>query len=236
MEGYLVLHGKKSGPTFDRCALHPIVGQLSKHSLVDFASHAWSYDRLYDQPFESCIESIKQARQRLIDRGADRIHILGHSLGGNAEIYYATRYSDFDSLILLAPAHNTHLQKIRAQCNWSLRKAEEYLAQGNDTPQHFVDFDSADVTVSVVRPSVYISYFNPNGPCNMTYNARKLLAPVNVLCLSGSRDVTQTTTEELVYRPMLKTAASEFHFLDEDHFTVCYNTHDLIVNWVNRLS
>lgn len=235
MDGYLVLHGKKSGPTFDRCALHPIVNQLKQHSPVDFVSHAWSYDRLYDQPFESCLTSIAQARQRLVDQGATKIHMLGHSLGGNAEIYYATHYSNFDSMILLAPAHNTHLQKIRAQCRWSVAKAQEYLKSGDDEIHHFVDFDSADVTVSAVKPSVYISYFDPEGPCNMTHNARRVLTPANVLCLSGANDVTQTTTRELVYDPLPKTKYSQFHLLDEDHFTVCYNTHDLIVNWVKNL-
>ncbi len=236
MHGYLVLHGKKSGPADPGCALHPLIQSLKEHSPVDFVSHAWSYDRLYDQPFESSEESIQQARQRLLDQGATKIHIVGHSLGGNAAIYYATKQHNFDSIVLLAPAHNTHIAKIRAQCAWSVRKAKSLLANNNDEPNHFVDFDAADVTISVVKPSIYLSYFDAEGPCNMTFNAKKVPKLINVLCLSGQSDVTQASTRELVYDPLPRTPQSQFHLLAEDHNTVCYNSHDLVVNWTKNLT
>jgi pimeloyl-ACP methyl ester carboxylesterase len=236
MNGYILLHGKKSGPAFADCALHPLVNQLRQHSLVDFESHAWSYDRLYDESFESSIASIKSARQRLVEQGATHIHLVGHSLGGNAAIYYATQHQDFASVILLAPAHNTHIVKIRAQCAWSVRKARALLETGNDGLHHFVDFDAVDVTVSTVRPSIYISYFDADGPCNMTFNAKKILEPINVLCLSGKADVTQTSTRELIYDQLPKTNQSQFHWLNEDHSTVCHNAHDIVVNWTKTLT
>jgi len=236
MHGYLLLHGKKSGPAYSDCALHPLVKQLGQHSLVDFESHAWAHDRLYDQPFESCYDSIELAKQRLRDRGAEKIHIVGHSLGGNAAIYYATKNLDFDSIVLLAPAHNTHLGKIRAQCAWSVRKAKNLVEENRNEPNYFVDFDSADVTVSQVRPSIYISYFDADGPCNMTNNSQRIARPISVLCLSGKRDITQATTKELIYDPLPKTQQAQFHLLDEDHFTVCHNSHDLIVNWARNLT
>lgn len=234
MHGYILLHGKKSGPAYSNCALHTLNKQLNEHGLVDFESHAWAHDRLYDQPFESCLTSIQQARQRLIDRGATSIHIVGHSLGGNAAIYYASKCNDFNSVVLLAPAHNTHIGKIRAQCAWSIRKAKELIDSNNDESDYFIDFDSADVTVSKVKPSIYISYFDADGPCNMTVNAKKIASPISVLCLSGSRDITQTTTKELIYNVLPKTNASQYHQLDEDHYTICYNTHDLIVDWTKN--
>jgi pimeloyl-ACP methyl ester carboxylesterase len=236
MEGYLVLHGKKSGPSYPACTLHPVVDQLKTHSLVDFESHAWAYERLYDEPFESCLVSIKQARQRLIDAGASRVHLLSHSLGGNASIYYATHYQDFDSMILIAPAHNTHLPKIKAQTAWSIRKAKASLEQGINEYDHYIDFDSGDVTVSRVMPSIYISYFDPTGPCNMTENASRIPTPMNVLCISGQRDATQTTARDLVYDVLPKTNQSNFMSVDEDHFSSCRKSHDWVVDWVNQLT
>lgn len=236
MNGYILLHGKKSGPVYADCALHPLVNQLKQHSPVDFESHAWSYDRLYDDSFESCIDSINSAKQRLINQGATQIHLIGHSLGGNAVIYYATQHQDFASVILLAPAHNTHIVKIRAQCAWSVRKAKSLLEQGDNEVHHFVDFDTVDTTISKVKPKIYISYFDAEGPCNMTFNAKKIKHPINVLCLSGSRDITQTTTKELIYDQLNKTTASKFLLLDEDHYTVCHNSHDIIVDWIKNIT
>jgi len=218
------------------CALIPLVEKLKTHSIVDFASHAWSADRLYDQPFDSAIESIQQARQRLIDQGATKIHIVGHSLGGNAAIYYATQRNDFNSIVLLAPAHNTHVSKIRAQCAWSIRKARALLSDNIDDPDHFVDFDAADITISKVKPSIYVSFFDAEGPCNMTMNSRKVPWQINVLCLSGQLDITQTTTRELIYDQLPKTMRSQFHLLNEDHSTVCHNSHDLVTNWTKTLT
>ena len=236
MEGYLVLHGKKSGPSYPACTLHPVVDQLKTHSLVDFESHAWAYERLYDEPFESCLVSIKQARQRLIDAGATRIHLLTHSLGGNASIYYATHYQDFDSMILIAPAHNTHVPFVQKQTAWSVKKAKASLEQGNDDYDHFVDFETGDITVSRVRPSIYISYFDPTGPCNMPRNSSAITTPMNVLCISGQRDPTQMSAKELIYDRLPKTDQSRFMSVDEDHYTSSRNSHDWVVDWVNQLT
>lgn len=236
MEGYIIVHGKKSGPSYPACNFHPVVEQLRTHSLVDFESHAWAYDRLYDAPFESCLTSIRQSQQRLLDAGATRIHLLTHSLGGNAAIYYATQHLDFDSMILIAPAHNTHLPAVQKQTAWSVRKAQASLAQGNDDYDHFVDFDTGEITVSRVKPSIYISYFDSNGPCNMSENATRIKAPINVLCLSGRRDITQATTKDLIYDLLPKTNQSRFLSLDADHYTSCRDSHDLVVDWVNSLT
>ena len=90
MDGFLLLHGKGSGPDYSACAMTPLYNQMvTDGHLVDYVSHSWALGKLYRQPFEHSIPDIHQGIARLVRAGATRIHIVGHSLGANIALYYA---------------------------------------------------------------------------------------------------------------------------------------------------
>ena len=239
MIGFLIVHGKLSGPNIDRCSMHHLNKILNeKGYLVDFHAYPWANERLYDEPIEIGVQEMQAGIARLRARGATKIHIIGHSMGGNIAIDYASLYTDFDSLILLCPAHNTHIERIRKMCEWSIEQAKSSLENGQDNPLHLIDFAGGRAIVNSIRPSIYISYFDSAGLCNMTTNAKTqgTQDPINVLCVCGELDPTTPGVEPDIYNHMSLTGHSQFITLPgETHQSVCQVSTDRILDWVSTI-
>ena len=231
-DGFLLLHGKGSGPDFPTCSTTAVYHNMSADGiLADHVSNSWALGKLYQYPFEQCISDVQQGIDRLVARGATRIHIVGHSLGGNIALYYATQYTNFTSIVALAPAHNTHLSKFNQWSLWSRNKAQALIDQGNDTQADFIDVAMMEVYITHGRPSSYLSFQNPNGNTVMTRNVRKFLKPVNLFVATGTNDVTQVEVASMIYNPASKTAASRLLSTNDGHTDISVNTYPNWLKW-----
>jgi len=236
MDGFLILHGKSSGPAVPDCSVTPLAAKLEANGyLVDYQAYSWETSRIYLTTFESTTEEIRAGIQRLRESGATRIHLVGHSMGGNIAIYYAVHNTDFDSFIGLATAHNVHHPTLQYVVKWSVEKARMLVAEGNDAPSEFVDWNVTDILARTVKPSCYLSYFDPDGNANMTLNVSRIKRPLNVLMVGGNKDNTQQTTRMYIFDPMLKTPYSRWVQTNDDHDTVSLNAYDEIVKWVDNM-
>jgi pimeloyl-ACP methyl ester carboxylesterase len=230
--GFLLLHGKGSGPYYPDCAITPIKQRLEASGhLVDYVENSWALGKLYQQPFENSIDEVDQGIARLVRQGATRIHIVGHSLGANVAFFYATQFSNFTSIVALAPAHNTHMTKFNQWSLWSRNKAQALISAGNDDPADFVDVAMTEVYITQARPSAYFSYLNPAGNTVMTRNVRKFAQPVNLFVATGSKDLTQVDTATLIYAPARKTSASRLLHTDDAHIDIVGNTYPTWYQW-----
>lgn len=237
MDGFLLLHGKGSGPDYPACAMTPLYKQMVAEELVvDYVSHSWALGKLYQTPFEQCIPDIHHGIARLVRNGATRIHIVGHSLGANIALFYATRYTNFKSIVCLAPAHSTHIAKFNQWSLWSRNKAQALLDSGNDEIADFVDVAAAEAFIIQGRPSAYLSYLNPAGNTVMTRNVRKFVQPINLFIGSGTGDVTQVNVKSLLYDPAGKTEASQFLQTADDHVSSVINTYPIWSKWCANLA
>lgn len=236
MNGFLLLHGKGSGPNYPACAMIPLYNQMVADGLlVDYVSHSWGQGKLYTQPFEHCIPDIHQGIGRLVRQGATRIHIVGHSLGANVAFFYATQYTNFASIVSLAPAHNTHLAKFNHWSLWSRNKAKSLIDSGTDAPADFIDVAMTEVYITQGVPSAYLSYLNPEGNTVMTRNVRRFIQPANLFIASGSNDPTQIDVDRLIYAPALKTNVSRFLQTNDGHIDIVVNTYPKWREWCANL-
>jgi pimeloyl-ACP methyl ester carboxylesterase len=239
MNGYMLMHGKNSGPRFPACSLIPVHAEMQKQGyLVDFAEHPCALNRVFKTTYESNIESVRAGVERLKAQGATRIHLVGHSIGANLALYYATLYNNFASLVLLAPAHNTHFAKFIQWSNWSREKARKLVEEGRGNELNdFVDINMTDAYIVQGTAVGYLSYYDPQGNSVMPKNARKILQPVNVYVGSGSADTTQMDVKKFVYDPIPnKTAASKFVQTGDTHLGVCLNLMPDWLAWTQNLS
>lgn len=237
MNGFLLLHGKGSGPRYPACAMTPLYNQMIADGLVvDYAENSWALGKLYQQPFEHSIPEIHQGIDRLAKRGATRIHIVGHSIGANIALFYATQFTNFKSIVCLAPAHNTHLAKFNQWSLWSRNKAQALLDNNNDEVADFIDVAMAEVYITQGRPSAYLSYLNPAGNSVMTRNVQKITQPINLFIGTGTEDVTQVNVKSMLYEPAGKTQASQFLQTADDHVNIVVNTYPIWSKWCVKLS
>jgi pimeloyl-ACP methyl ester carboxylesterase len=236
-DGFLLLHGKGAGPEYPACAMRPLYNQMVADGLtVDYVANSWAQGKLYTQPFEDSIPDIHQGIGRLVRQGATRIHIVGHSLGANVAFFYATQYTNFASIVALAPAHNTHLAKFNHWSLWSRNKAKSLIDSGNDASADFIDVAMAEVYITQGIPSAYFSYLNPEGNTVMTRNVRKFLAPVNLFIGTGAEDVTQVNVKSMLFDPARKTPSSQLLQTQDDHISVVANSYPNWRQWCVNLA
>lgn len=236
MDGFLILHGKGSGPNNPSCSITPLAEKMiSDGLLVDYQAYSWGINSLYHSKFEDTENELRAGVQRLRARGATRVHLVGHSMGVSISFYYAIRNSDFDSIVGLAGAHNIHHPRMQYVVKWSVAKAKKLTAEGNDDVTEFVDWSAIDILALKARPSCYLSYFDPEGNANMATNVRRVARPLNVLMVSGTNDTTQAITKEFIYDIVPKTAYSSWIVTNDDHGSVCLNAYNDVIKWVDNL-
>ena len=235
--GYLFLHGKGSGPSAPKCTMNDLVNNFTALAgeLVDYVPYSWGYEQLYSQPFEVVIAEIDAAVARLKAAGADYIHIVSHSIGCSVAIYYATKRSNFASLVLLAPAHSIYSTKMQFLTEWSRRKANTLLADpsyNQDTVEQFIDNDVSDVQIINATAKNYLSYMDPAGNANMIANISKVTQSLSVLLIAGRADLTQVNIVPNIFNKIKKTSLSRYVITNDTHITVSgINNYNTILDW-----
>lgn len=239
VDGYLLVHGKMSGPTFPQCSLNPLNELLlANGKLTHYIDYAWSKTRNYNATSYSSADEMHQGISWLKSQGADRVHIVGHSLGGNLGLYYSTvDYQDYDSLIILCPAHNLHNSKFQDLVEWSVNKANQLILSGNNSPAQFIDSNLGKAQITEMLPEVYASYFDSNGPCNMVRSVRLTKTAKPVYMITGELDTLTVNTKALLFNPMLKDVAkSKFEeMVAQTHTSVPIAAAPSILQWVSQL-
>ena len=236
MDGYLLLHGKGSGPRLPACVMNPLANKMQEDGLLLEHNHmSWGLGSLYFHHIDESLNDIAQGIERLKSQGATRIHLVGHSLGANVAFYYASKFINFTSIVALAPAHNTHIAKFNQWSNWSRNKAQSLISQGQDGPADFIDVSMLDVYIINCIPSAYLSYLDPMGDSVMTKNVRRFKQPVNLFIGTGVKDTTQLNARGLLYDPAKKTQHSTILESDDDHFTIPINSYPIWRAWCEGL-
>ena len=203
--------------------------------LVDFVGGSWGYGQIYTQPFEVVIAEVDAAVARLETAGADYIHIVSHSIGCSVALYYATQRSNFASIVLLAPAHNVHTERMQLITEWSRLKAKtllETLDYDTSTVEQFVENSVNDVKIINSTALNYLSYMDPLANTNMVLNAGKISQPISVLLIAGRNDMTQASVVSRILFKIKRTSLSRYHITDDTHISVSgTNSFDETLNW-----
>lgn len=114
----------------------------------------------------------------------------GHSMGGNAALFYATARK-VDGLFLLAPAHIPQSDLFRNAFAESVAKAKDMATSGKGTER--ATFDDMELsgggsyTVNTTAVS-YLSYFDPEGAANMERTVTKLALGIPLLMVVSSKE------------------------------------------------
>jgi esterase/lipase len=138
--GIVLLHGKQSRPTG---AVAPLERTLKGAGyLVATPEMPWSRDRIYGASYEDAMSEIDKAADELRKKGAGKVVVIGHSLGGNAAVGYAARRTDLGGIVVLAPGQYPELPMWRERFTLSVAHAREMVAAGHgDSVESFTDFN-----------------------------------------------------------------------------------------------
>ena len=167
--GVVYLHGKGGWPGALNGGI--LSGLKEEGALVATPEMPWSFHRRYDATYDQAMAEIDAAIGGLKSGGARRIVLIGVSLGANAAIGYAARNPDIAGVVALAPGHLPDVGNMRSFVSDAVARAKALVAEGKgDVPQSFPDMAQGIPLTTTATPSVYLSWFDPDGPAVIPRN------------------------------------------------------------------
>ncbi len=235
--GIVYLHGKAAWPG----ALNGgILSSLEDEgALVATPEMPWSFHRRYAATYDQAMAEIDTAVADLKAKGANRIVIIGHSLGANAAIGYAARHSDLAGVVALAPGHLPEAENMRSFVADGVARAKQLIAAGQgNVPQSFPDMAQGIPLTATATPVVYLSMFDPDGPAVIPKNAAAMGAaanPVPLLWVVGKLDPIDRRGPEYAFNAGAKNPKSKYIEVFAGHLTTPLVAHKQVVEWINSL-
>jgi len=229
--GVVVLHGKWGQPG----NVAPLAGSLETAGfLVESPTMAWSGGRMFDLSFDRALDEVTAAAQRLRQRGATRIVVAGHSLGGNAALRYAALGLPADALVLVAPAHLPEGTFIAEACADSLEKARAMVAAGQgDERAWFQSVNSGNRKKMVETTALaYLSYYAADGAAAMSRTAPQV-PRLPILWIAPTQDPSTRQFAERVV-PALRAPLVRVE-VNADHMGAPGAAGEAVVDWLRTL-
>lgn len=233
--GVVVVHGKWGRPG-DR-NIGPLATALHAAGFaVDQPEMPWSGTRLYDRGFDAAMDDIDAAAERLKTAGAQRVVVIGHSLGATAVLRYAALHRPVAAVVIVAPAHFPDSPIFRQHLSSSLAQAQAMVAAGRgDEGATFVDLNSGDRSRSLTFKAIdYLSYNGPESHAAMSNNAPEI-GPLPLLWIAPRFDPATGVFGQLVWpRVRPETPATRID-VNADHLAAPMAGRETIVEWLAAL-
>jgi pimeloyl-ACP methyl ester carboxylesterase len=193
--GIVLLHGKQGTPELQRRRV-VVIGGLADALVgagyaVERPEMCWSRTRIYDAAYLDCFADIDAAVARLKAGGANGIVVMGMSLGGNVVLGYGARRDGLKAIVAIAPGPAPEmLIRSNSSIASAVARANASIAAGTSAERtEFPDVNGGQEFTVNVTPTIYVSFFSPDGPANLKANIAQLKAPL--LVVSGTEDRSQ---------------------------------------------
>jgi len=231
--GIVLIHGKGGTPTTGIEGLHESLKR--EGALVEAPEMPWSARRIYDATYDQAMIEIDMAVERLKKAGAQRIVVIGHSLGANAAIGYGARRKGLDGVVALAPGHLPEAWALRARTGGAIANARKMIAAGKgDVRMSFPDLAQGIPFQVRATPEVYLSMFDPDGPAVMPKNAAAM-GDVPLLWIVGIADPMVLHGKDYVYGRGIRHPKSKYLVTASMHLSTPYQARGQIISWLKGL-
>lgn len=234
--GVVVMHGKGGAPT--KHVAHLATALQDQGWRVANLEMPWSGQRDYDAPVSQAVAEVAAALSTLRAQGAQKLFVAGHSQGGLFALYLGGQLQ-VDGLIAIAPGGSAASQVFRDKLADSVTQARRLVAAGRgDEKASLMDFESSRGTYPVVvKPAIYLSWFDPAGAMNQSEALSKLDPAIPVLLIVPTRDypgllrLKQTTVNALPAHPQTR-----LYEPDATHLEAPTASAPEIIRWVKAVA
>ena len=234
--GAIVMHGKWGSP--QRIVTELASGLERAGFAVTVPEMPWSGERLYDRSVDAAIAETDAHIATLQKGGVKHVFLIGHSLGAAFALHYATR-SAVSGVVAIAPGHRAESPAFARLFEEDLTKARELVGSGKGAELVAFNDPNTGRRRKLIRApaAVFLSYFDPTGPMNMTRNVSNIKPEVPVLWLvptreeRPARDALARLSKSLPPNPGTRYAEPE-----SDHLNAPGASTRLIVEWVTAIT
>jgi len=205
--------------------------------LIESPHCAWSRYKKYSDPVDKSLSKCVTPRITILkNKGAEKIVVLGKSLGANAAIRAGVVIDGIDAIVAMAPGHNPDEEHIRERFDADIREAKEKINSGNGQEKiEFEDFNQGRTRPYEVSAANFFSWFDPEGKAVMGLNAPKVKAGIAFLWIAGEDDRISDGTGKGIYDSVPKNPKSKFIHVEGGHGDVRENGRDIIIDWLKAL-
>lgn len=169
--GVVLLHGKGGSP-----GSMAAVASAMKSAGAAVVSPRFSWSSTY-VTYDQALSEVGRYVSTLRGQGARRIALVGHSLGANVALGYATQRGGVQAVIAMAPGHQPEAFVSKTGDSLARAKAEVAAGHGNQVDS-FTDINQGRVSQVRTTAAAYVSFFDPSGPAVFSRNTGAGGAPV----------------------------------------------------------
>lgn len=229
--GIVLMHGKNGTSTYVRSLASSLEGA---GVIVITPRMPWGRNRIYDKSYEESMDEIDTYVDQLINAGAKRIIIAGHSIGANAALGYAARRKNISGVVLLAYGHVPGISGFGYKLSKGTEKAKNMIDQGRgESRSDFQDAGGGDPIVRGTANDIF-SWFDPDGPATIKHNAPKVNPNTPVLCVYGRYDPYQRCST--IHRELPVNSNFRVVEADASHLDTPSESIEIVGAWLRSLN
>lgn len=203
------MHGKGGFPTGLVSSLATSLEQSG--FLVMNLEMPWSGRRDYDVSVSSADNEVELALDELRHKGAKKLFVVGHSLGGVFAFSFASRHT-LDGIVAIAPGGDVSGPQNRERFSESVATAKRLIEEGmGDKKSRLMDYEGSRGAYPIVTtPATYLTWFDPDGAMNQSVAISKINPSMPVLYIApkddypGLRKIKQERFSALPPNPLSK--------------------------------
>jgi len=198
--GVVLMHGK-GGTSKSKSPVGKLKSALEGAGILVIAPDMpWSRDREFDKSYEDSMKEIDEAVAGLKSDGATKIVVGGHSIGANAALGYGARREGLAGILAIAPGHIPENESFQGQMDFDYKRAKEMIAAGKGGDEaDFKDVNQGKKSTKTMTATIYLSWFDPEGPAPMPKNAANLKPGAPLMWIIGEKDRMMDRGEEYAF-------------------------------------
>lgn len=234
--GIVVMHGKGGGPTM---LVAGLARNLSSRGYqVANLEMPWSGRRNYDKPVPDGVKEVDAAIADLRAKGATRVFVCGHSLGGLFALHYAGQRK-FDGLIVIAPGGDPGGGFFREKLGFSVMRAGKMVSDGKGGERaSFEDYENAKGLYSIeTSAAAYLSWFDPDGAMNQASAIAAINPSIPVLYIVPTNDYPGLLRAKDIFVPKLpRNPKTRLYEPVASHTMAAWESRDEIMAWMSEVA
>ena len=233
--GIVIMHGKGGSPTRH---VSDLASSLEgKGYFVANLEMPWSGRRNYDVNVSAAEMEVESALDTLRSKGAQKLFVAGHSQGGVFAIYLGTKQS-IDGIIAIAPGGNVGNPTFGEKLGGSVELARKLIAEGKgDEKTRFSDYEGAKGIYPILTtPSLYVSWFDPDGAMNQTAALKNMNPRVPILFIAPTGDYPGLRNlKNRLFSLLPKNPLSKLYEPNSSHLDAPSASRDEIMRWTTEV-
>ena len=234
--GVVVMHGKGGSPAGHVSALASSLE--AQGFLVASLEMPWSGRRNYDVNVHAAEKEVESALDSLRSKGARKLFVAGHSQGGLFALYFGGKHV-VDGVIAIAPGGNVGSPTFREKLGDSVGLARKLIAEGKgDEKTRLADFEGSKGTYPVTTtPSIYLTWFDPEGAMNEAAAARNVNPGVPVLFIGPTRDYPSLVkVKQQTFDALPKNPSTQLYEPNSSHLDAPSASIKMVVEWASAVA